>query len=50
MLGGLKDKLMAPELVAEFVRAIQEEMNAAARTAAARGEELKREAEAVEHR
>jgi DNA invertase Pin-like site-specific DNA recombinase len=50
VLGGLKDKLMAPELVAEFVRAFQEEMNAAARTAAARGEELKREAEAVEHK
>src|SRR5215472_18931299 len=50
VLGGLKDKLMAPELVAEFVRAFQEEMNAAARTAAARGEELKREAKAVEHK
>jgi site-specific DNA recombinase len=50
VLGGLKDKLMAPELVAEFVRAFQEEMNAAAKTAAVRGEELKREADAVERK
>jgi hypothetical protein len=50
VLGGLKDKLMAPELVAEFVRAFQEEINAAARTAAARCEELKREAEVVERK
>jgi hypothetical protein len=41
---------MAPELVAEFVRTFQEEMNAAARTAAARGEEFMREAEAVERK
>jgi site-specific DNA recombinase len=50
VLGGLKDKLMAPELVAEFVRTFQEEMNAAAKTAAARGEELKREAETVDRK
>ena len=41
---------MAPELVAEFIRAFQEEFNAAARTAASRGEERKREAEAVERK
>jgi site-specific DNA recombinase len=50
VLGGLKDKLMAPEMVAEFIRAFQEEFNAAARTAAAGGEERKREAEAVERK
>ena len=41
---------MAPELVAEFTRIFQEEMNAAAKTAAVRGEELKREADAVERK
>ena len=41
---------MAPELVAEFIRTFQEEFNAAAKTAAARGEERKREAEAVERK
>src|SRR5690242_7696322 len=50
VLGGLRDKLMAPELVAEFIRAYQEEINAAAKTAASRGTELKREAEAVERK
>ncbi|CEF48494.1 unnamed protein product [uncultured bacterium] len=50
VLGGLKDKLMAPELVAEFIRAFQEEFNAAAKTAAARGDERKREAAAVERK
>jgi site-specific DNA recombinase len=50
VLGGLKDKLMAPELVAEFVRALQEEINAAAEAAAARTEQLKRQAEAVERK
>jgi DNA invertase Pin-like site-specific DNA recombinase len=50
VLGGLRDKLMAPELVAEFIQAYQEEFNAAAKTAASRGEELKREAEAVERK
>jgi hypothetical protein len=46
----LKDKLMAPKLVAEFIRTFQEEVNAAAKTAAARSEQLKREAEAVERK
>jgi site-specific DNA recombinase len=50
VLGGLKEKLMAPELVAEFIRTFQEEMNAATKTAAVHGEELKREAEAVERK
>jgi site-specific DNA recombinase len=47
VLGGLKGKLMAPELVAEFVRAFQEEMNAAARETASRGDELRREVEGI---
>ena len=38
---------MAPELVAEFVRAYQEEINVATAMAAARAEQLKREAEGV---
>jgi DNA invertase Pin-like site-specific DNA recombinase len=50
VLGGLRDKLMAPELVAEFVRAYQEEINAAAKMVASRGEELKREAETVDRK
>src|SRR5215472_10777142 len=50
VLSGLRDKLMAPELVAEFIRAYQEEINAAAKMAASRGEELKREAETVERK
>jgi DNA invertase Pin-like site-specific DNA recombinase len=50
VLGGLRDKLMAPELVAEFVRAFQEEINAAAEAAASRAEQLKREAEAIERK
>jgi len=50
VLGGLKDKLMAPELVAEFVRAFQEEVNAAVRTAAQRRGELQRELESVERK
>jgi DNA invertase Pin-like site-specific DNA recombinase len=50
VLGGLRDKLMAPELVAEFIRAYQEEFNAAAKTAASRLAELKREAEAVDRK
>ena len=50
VLGGLKDKLMAPELVAEFVRAFQDEINAAAEAAAARAEQLRREAEVVERK
>jgi site-specific DNA recombinase len=50
VLGGLRDKLMAPELVAEFIRAFQEEINAAAKTAANRGAELKREAETIERK
>jgi hypothetical protein len=50
VLGGLKDKLMAPELVAEFIRTFQEEVNDAAKTAAARDEQLKREAEAIERK
>jgi hypothetical protein len=50
VLGGLRDKLMAPELVAKFIRAYQEEVNAAAKMAASRGEELKREAEAVDRK
>src|SRR6266404_2104218 len=47
VLGGLKHKLMAPELIAEFIRAYQAEINGAAKAAAARGGELKREAEGV---
>jgi len=50
VLSGLKEKLMAPELVAEFVRSFQEEIEAAARAAAARADGLKREAEAVERK
>jgi len=50
VLGGLKDKLMAPELVAEFIRSYQAEINAAAKAAVARSGELKREAEAVERK
>ena len=38
---------MAPELIAEFVRTFQEEINAAAKAAVARSGELKREAEGV---
>jgi DNA invertase Pin-like site-specific DNA recombinase len=50
VLGGLKDKLIAPQLVAEFVRAFQEEINAAAEAAVVRTEQLKREADAVERK
>ena len=50
VLGGLKDKLMAPELVAEFVRAFQEEVNAAVRTAAQRRGELQHELDSVERK
>jgi DNA invertase Pin-like site-specific DNA recombinase len=50
VLGALKDKLMAPELVAEFVRAFQEEINAAAEATAARALQLTREAEVVERK
>ena len=50
VLGGLKDKLMAPELVAEFVRAFQEEVTAAAQTAAQRRGELQRELESIERK
>jgi hypothetical protein len=47
VLGGLKDKLMAPELIAEFVRAFQEEMNAAAKATVSQSDELRREAEGI---
>jgi site-specific DNA recombinase len=47
VLGGLKDKLMAPELIAEFIRAYQAEINDGAKATAARGVDLKREAEGV---
>jgi site-specific DNA recombinase len=50
VLGGLKDKLFAPELVAEFVRSFQEEMNATRRTASQRRDELRRELEGVERK
>jgi site-specific DNA recombinase len=50
VLRGLKDKLMAPELVAEFIRAFQEEINATAKTAVVGSAELKREADAVERK
>ena len=36
VLGGLKDKLMAPALVAEFTRSYQPEINAEAKEASAR--------------
>ena len=41
---------MAPELIAEFVRAFQEEINAAARAAALRGGDLKREAGGIQRK
>ena len=50
VLGGLKEKLMAPELIAEFVRTFQEEINAAARAVALRGGELKREADGIQRK
>lgn len=50
VLGGLKDKLMAPELVAEFIRSYQAEINATAKEAVARSAELKREAEGIERK
>jgi site-specific DNA recombinase len=50
VLGGLKHKLMAPELIAEFIRAYQAEINDAAKAAAARGGDLKRESEGVERK
>lgn len=50
VLGGLKDKLFAPELVAEFVRSFQEELNAKRRTAMQRQDELRRELDGIERK
>jgi site-specific DNA recombinase len=48
VLGGLKDKLFAPELVMELVRAFQEGANVTRRTATHRQAELRRELEGIE--
>jgi site-specific DNA recombinase len=50
VLHGLKEKLFAPELVAEFVRSFQEEVNASRRTAKQRQDEARRELDAVERK
>jgi site-specific DNA recombinase len=49
VLGGLKDKLFAPELVAEFVHAFQEGANATRRATTHRQAELCRELAGIEH-
>jgi site-specific DNA recombinase len=50
VLHGLKEKLFAPELVAEFVRSFQEEVNASRRTAKQRQEDARRELDAIERK
>jgi site-specific DNA recombinase len=50
VLSGLKEKLFAPELVAEFVRSFQEEVNASRRTAKQRQEDARRELDAIERK
>jgi len=50
VLGGLKDKLMAPELIAEFIRSYQAEINRADKEASARSGALRHEAEGVERK
>ncbi len=50
VLAGLKDKLMAPELVAEFVAEFQREMNRMGREAEQRLAEHRRELNAIERK
>lgn len=50
VLAGLKDRLLAPELVEEFVRAYQEEINRAQREAAREQESDRKELEAIQRR
>ena len=50
VLHGLKEKLFAPDLVAEFVRSFQEELNASRRTAKQRQDDARRELDAIERK
>ena len=50
IMGALKEKLLAPDLIAEFTRAYQEEVNRLAATAGSRRADRERQLKAIERK